>query len=74
MEMEWIEVMSQYYGGLEDTSPSHWDLINYNQKKIKQEKQINCWEHSPKMMNTFGSLKETKWIVSFPVWVDEDLS
>lgn len=31
--MECVGVMSQHYGGLENTSHSHWELINYYQEK-----------------------------------------
>lgn len=72
--MEWTGEMSRYYGGLENTSQNNWDLINYYQRKIKQDMQITCGEWSPKMMEIFSGLEVAKGIVSFRLWVDEDLS
>lgn len=72
MGMEWTETMRHYYGALGNTTQSNWDLINYYQSKIKQKKQIGCWEWSRKMTKIFSSLKvQGEW--SIFLWIDADL-
>lgn len=78
MEMEWVGwwaiTMVMRGGGLENMSHSHWDLINYYQKKNQAGKVNKSLRTESKDDDIFSSLKEVRWIVSFPVWVDEDLS
>lgn len=71
--MKWVWVMSQYFQSFK--IPVKVTEICYTtRRKLKREKQINCREWGPKMMDLFISLKGAKWFINFHMWVDEDLS
>ena len=72
-EMKWVWVMSQYFQSFK--IPVKVTEICYTtRRKLKREKQINCREWGPQMMDLFISLKGAKWFVNFHMWVDKDLS